>query len=248
METMKTPLPKPLIVAHRGYSARYPENTLAAFEAAKQAGAHMVELDVSLTKDRRLVVMHDDTVDRTTDGSGVVRQMTLEQLRRLDAGSWFDPRFAAERPPTLAQVLDLARGHLAVNVEIKPEAVEAPGPADAVERQIVNLVRDMGMPDEVLISSFNWSVLARIRQMAPEIAVGLLSWDPVDRRLREWWPRIDGFAWHPAYRVVTPSQVEILHALGARVFPFAVGGKIDVSGLLAMGVDGLILDDPREMR
>ena len=244
---MKTPLPKPLIVAHRGFSACFPENTLAAFEAAKQAGAHMIELDVSLTRDRQLVVMHDDTADRTTDGSGLVRQMTLDQLRRLDAGSWFDSRFAAERPPTLAQVLDLAKGHLAVNIEIKPEAVEPRGREDAVERQIIDLIRDMGMPDEVLISSFEWSVLERIRQMAPEIAVGVLSWDPVDDHLLAWWPRIDGFAWHPAYRVVTPAQVETLHGLGARVFPFTVDGRIDIDGLLAMDVDGLILDDPRQL-
>jgi glycerophosphoryl diester phosphodiesterase len=93
-------LPTPLFIAHRGCSARYPENTLAAFKGAIDAGAQMIELDVCLSKDRHLVVIHDKTVDRTTNGSGAVKMLTLAQLRQLDAGSWFDPRFNAERLPT----------------------------------------------------------------------------------------------------------------------------------------------------
>jgi glycerophosphoryl diester phosphodiesterase len=97
-------------IAHRGYSACYPENTLAAFKGAIDAGAHMIELDVCLSKDRHLVVIHDETVDRTTNGTGAVKALTLDQLSRLDAGSWFDPRFNTERLPTLAQVLDAVKG------------------------------------------------------------------------------------------------------------------------------------------
>ena len=240
-------LPTPLFIAHRGYSACYPENTLAAFNGAIDAGAHMIELDVCLSKDRHLGVIHDETVDRTTNGTGAVKALTMDQLDRLDAGSWFDPRFNTERLPTLAQVLDAAKGHLLVNIEIKPEAFEADGPADAVERQVLNLVREKNMLDEVLVSSFEWQMLENLRKLEPGIALGLLAEAPADERLIHWYQRINGFSWNPDFRVLTRQQVDSLHDLGARVFPYAVDGRIDSLGMLAMGVDGLIVDDPRQM-
>lgn len=240
--------PTPLFIAHRGLSARYPENTLAAFKGATDAGAQMIELDICLSKDRQLVVIHDQTVDRTTNGTGAVNSLTLKQLSRLDAGSWFDPRFKAERLPTLAQVLEAVKGHLLVNIEIKPEAFEAQGPADAVERQVLDLVREKKMQADILVSSFEWQVLENLREMDPHIALGLLSDVPADQHLRHWYQRIKGISWHPDYRVLTQSQVDTLHDLGAWVFPYAVKGKIDTRGMMAMGVDGLIVDDSRQMR
>lgn len=239
--------PTPLFIAHRGLSARYPENTLVAFKGAIDAGAQMIELDVCLSKDRQLVVIHDETVDRTTNGTGAVNSLTLKQLSRLDAGSWFDPRFKAERLPTLAQVLEAVKGHLLVNIEIKPEAFEAQRPADAVERQVLDRVRETKMHGDILVSSFQWQVLENLREMEPRIALGLLSDVPADQHLRHWYQRIKGISWHPDYRVLTQSQVDTLHDLGARVFPYAVNGKIDTRGMLAMGVDGLIVDDSRQM-
>jgi glycerophosphoryl diester phosphodiesterase len=244
---MKKQLPQRLFIAHRGISACYPENTLAAFNGAVDAGADMIELDVCLSKDRHLVVIHDETVDRTTNGTGAVKALTLDQLGRLDAGSWFDPRFNAERLPTLAQVLDAVKGHLQVNIEIKPESFEEEGPADAVERQVLNLVREKNMLDDVLVSSFEWLVLESLRRLEPGIALGLLSDVPADESLLHWYQRVKGFSWHPDYRVLTRQQVDTLHGLGAWVFPYAVDGKIDTRGMLAMGVDGLIVDDPRQM-
>ncbi len=237
----------PLFIAHRGLSAHYPENTLAAFKGAIAAGAHMIELDVCLSKDRQLVVIHDETVDRTTHGTGAVKTLTLLQLSRLDAGSWFDPRFHAERLPTLDQVLNAVKGHLLVNIEIKPEAFEDQGPADAVERQVLDLVLKKNMRDDILVSSFEWQVLESLRKMDPGIALGLLSDVPADDSLRYWYRRVKGYSWHPDYRVVTQHQVDSLHDLGARVFPYAVDGEIDTRGMLAMGVDGLIVDDSSQM-
>ena len=236
--------PRPLFIAHRGVSARFPENTLAAFQGAIEHGAHMIELDVSLSRDRQLVVIHDDTVDRTTNGSGAVSALGRDQLSRLDAGSWFDPRFADERLPTLDQVLELAYGKIMVNIEIKPEAVESEPPPDAVERQVVDRVRRHGMRDAVLISSFAWPVLQRIHDIDATIALGLLSDRPADEKLQQWHRSIGAFSWHPDYRIVTRDQVEMLQGMGARVFPYTVDGHIDTAGLLAMGVDGLIVDDP----
>lgn len=240
-------VPTPLIVAHRGYSSHYPENTLAAFRAAIEAGAHMVELDVNLSRDRQLIVIHDESVDRTTDGSGPVQAQTAAQLGRLDAGSWFDPRFAGEKIPTLEQVLGALKGNIGVNIEIKPEAFEAHELKDAVERQVWELVRAMGMQDDVLVSSFEWRALERLRNLDSAIALGLLSDMPANESLFHWYQRVRGFSWHPDYRVLTPSQVKTLHNMGARVLPYAVDGKIDIPGMLSMGVDGLILDDPRQV-
>jgi glycerophosphoryl diester phosphodiesterase len=241
-------LPRPLIVAHRGFSSRYPENTMAAFRAAIDSDAHMIELDVNLSKDRQLVVIHDETVDRTTNGSGRVSALTGQQLGRLDAGSWFDPIFKLETIPTLDQVLAAVKGHLLVNIEIKPEAYERHAPADAVERQVLSMVKKRQMTEAVIISSFEWRLLERLRRLDASIAIGLLAETPMDNHVLDWFDRVKGFSWHPDCRVLTRPQVDALHAFGARVYPYAVAGRIDVAGMLAMGADGLILDDPGQVR
>lgn len=109
----------PLPIAHRGFRAKYPENTQAAFRGALQIQAGMVELDVAMSRDRALVVIHDDTLERTTNGFGRVKDHTLAELKQLDAGSWFSPHFSEERIPTLRQVLELCRDKTLVNIEIK---------------------------------------------------------------------------------------------------------------------------------
>ena len=109
---------RPLVIAHRGYREKYPENTLAAFNAAVDAGAPMIELDVSLTKDRKLIVIHDDTLDRTTDGIGPVSEYTLAELKRFDAGSWFGTCFKDEQLPALEEVFDAVGGQVLLNIEI----------------------------------------------------------------------------------------------------------------------------------
>ncbi len=241
---MQRPLSRPVVIAHRGCSATHPENTLAAFKAAIAAGAHMIELDVNLSADHRLVVIHDRTVDRTTNGRGAVRALTMAQLARLDAGSWFDARFQTERIPTLAQVLEIVSGRLMVNIEIKPEAVEGHGSADSVERQVLDLVHAMAMDDAILISSFEWRVLEKIRRLDSQIALGLLVANPADQTAIDWYRRIDGFSWHPDGRRLTRAQVDAWHDVGACVFPYQVVSRTALQRLLAMGVDGVFVDDP----
>ena len=109
----------PWIIAHRGFQKNYPENTLIAFQAAMDAGVQMIELDVSLSRDRKPIVIHDATLARTTNGHGPVHDYTLEELKQLDAGSWYHPDFAGQRLPELAEVLELVDGRVITNIEIK---------------------------------------------------------------------------------------------------------------------------------
>ncbi|GMA50899.1 glycerophosphoryl diester phosphodiesterase [Alicyclobacillus contaminans] len=162
------------IWAHRGWSARYPENTMASFQAALELGVRGIELDVQLSKDGIPVVLHDDTVQRTTDGQGRVRDFTWSHLRQLDAGSWFHPRFSGETIPTLGEVLALVqtRGHLThVNVELKATSVGAQDLVDAVWRT----VHATDIASLVLFSSFDPNLLHALRRYSRRIRLALLT-------------------------------------------------------------------------
>jgi glycerophosphoryl diester phosphodiesterase len=234
----------PVLIAHRGYRKRYPENTLAAFAAAFDAGARMVELDVTLTRDRRVVVLHDDTLDRTTDGCGQVRDFTLDELKQLDAGRWFTPRFAGERLPTLEEVLELCADRGMVNIEIKAGAFEVGRPADAIEEQILSAVAERGMGGRVLISSFETRFLARIADRANAPAVGVLTERRTGSDPLKLCKRLRAFSWHPDFRSVTSARVRAMHAAGIMVLPYTVNRPEDFRILLQMGVDGVFTDDP----
>lgn len=165
----------PLVIAHRGDSDRRPENTLLAFESALAAGAELVELDVQLSRDEQVVVIHDDRVDRTTDGRGVVSEMTLDELRRLSAGypSRFGANYQGERVPTLAEVLKLLSGRARVMIEIKhgtPAGAEGPG----IEGRVVEEVHRLGASDGVALISFDPAAVKRVLALAPEITRGRL--------------------------------------------------------------------------
>lgn len=235
----------PLIIAHRGYSARCPENSLAAFAAALDAGAAMVELDVTLTRDRHLVVIHDDTVDRTTDGRGTVSAMTLAELGRLDAGSWFAPAFAGQRIPTLDQVLALARGRAQVNIEIKVSAFEPGAPTDSVERQVMAAVGRYDMVDAVVISSFESRLLTRLAAMAGAVPrLALLTETPFAPSDLDLCRDLKAWSVHPDRSFVTPEMVAAAHRDGFRVLPYTVNDRDLAKAFLAWGVDGFFTDDP----
>ncbi len=237
---------QPLIIAHRGYRAKYPENTLCAFKAALEAGAAMIELDVSLSCDRKLVVIHDTTLQRTTNGNGPVNGLTLAELKRLDAGSWFHSDFAGERLPELIEVLDLVDGRALINIEIKSSAYEPNHPRDAIEWQVMELVRQKKARDYILISSFNILILEQLSTFKNAPPLAWISKCPADRQTVEMCTRIDAFSWHPEHLILTRSQVEMMHAAGIRVFPFNMETKADFNRMLTMGVDGAIINDPVE--
>jgi glycerophosphoryl diester phosphodiesterase len=170
------------VIAHRGFSGAAPENTIAAIRAAVEIGADMAEIDVTLSADGHLIVIHDDTLDRTTDGRGAVSGLTLAELQRLDAGAWFAPRFAGERLPTLEAVLAEVEGRILLNVEIKSEAV-----GRGIVDKVAAVIRARRMTDRVIVSSFAPAALEQMRAAAPEIRTAVLfnpehhsGLDPVD--------------------------------------------------------------------
>ena len=157
------------IIAHRGFSAVAPENTVISIEKAIDLGADMVEFDVTVSADGHVVVIHDETLNRTTNGQGSVSSHTLEELRRLDAGSWFATEFSGEKIPTLDEMLDTTSGRILANIEIKPEAVE-----NDVSAKVARLVIDKGLVDQVVVSSFSPQALAQMHEIAPEIRTASL--------------------------------------------------------------------------
>ena len=165
----------PLIIAHRGDSATRPENTLNAFRQALSVGADLVELDVQLTKDGQVVVLHDVTVNRTTDGNGSVREMTLAEVKKLEAGypSRFGAQYKGERVPTLAEALEALRGKKKVLVEIKRESVSADD-ENGIEAKVVKEIDRLRMHKEVAVISFERKSLARCQKLSPDIRRGLI--------------------------------------------------------------------------
>ena len=208
------------------------------------AGIPMIELDVMLSRDRKPVVIHDDTLERTTNGTGAVKDFTLEDLKKLDAGSWFDPRFADQRLPELSEVLALAGGRTGVNIEIKAQAYEPGHPPDAIENQVVAMVRKMNLQDSALISSFEIDFLAQIAAMARPPAIALISHTPASKRIVDICAHLKVFSWHPDNRIVTPRQVDRMHGVGLKVFAYNVDTFEDYGKMMDMGVEGVITDDP----
>jgi glycerophosphoryl diester phosphodiesterase len=234
----------PWIIAHRGFKKKYPENTLIAFQAAMDAGVSMIELDVTLSRDRKLVVIHDATLERTTNGYGSVHDHTLAELKQLDAGSWFHSDFADERLPELSEVLDLVNGRVITNIEIKSNAYEPHHPADAIEKQVVDLVKQKKALDAVLISSFKVEILRQVLEIAGRPALALISSDPADGQTIKLCQDLKAFSWHPDHRILTGSQVEKMHTAGFKIFPYTVDTLEDYLKISDMNVDGVITNDP----
>jgi glycerophosphoryl diester phosphodiesterase len=239
---MFSQLPHPAIFAHRGASAHAPENTLAAFELALRQGADAIELDAKLTSDKHVVVFHDLTVDRTTEGTGRVKNLTLAELRRLDAGSHFDFAFRGEPIPTLDEVFKAVGQLCFINVELTNyDAI-----TDSLPGKVASLVKRHKLSRRVLFSSFNPIALIRIRRLLPECPIALLAQPGKNGAwARGWAGRLIGYqALHPELSDVTPTLVEGVHHRGCRVNVYTVNQENDMRHLFALGVDGIFTDDP----
>ncbi len=231
----------PHIVAHRGFSYAAPENTLAAYQMAMDAGAEMAECDVHLSQDGVAVLLHDDTVDRTTNGTGLASDKSLAELQSLDAGGWQDPAFAGERIPTLAEALGFVRGKMRFIIELKGDAM---GPA------VLSAMREVGSsPDDVLIISFYYTAIRNIRALDNRLPAAWL-WEVLpenesDRETlfqRALQASVEGVGLPSQY--VDQRFVDSAHERGLQVFVFTVNEAEEMRRIAALGVDALITDRP----
>jgi len=236
----------PLVMAHRGASGVAPENTLAAFEAALDAGADAIELDVTRCATGEIVVIHDDRLDRTTNGSGRVAKTPLSALHQLDAGSWFAPEYAGQRIPTLEEVLDRFGHRLRINIEIKGRSLRGNG----IEKEIAEMVRARGLQEQVLVSSFNVMALVRIRRAALEIEralIGLTPWSHwLAGRLAVLLARPQ--ALHPHHSMVDDRAVSWARDRGYRINVWTVNDAQTMTDMINLGVDAVTTNYPERLR
>ena len=241
-----------LNIAHRGASAAAPPNTLAAFKKAVELGADGIEFDVHFSADGVPVVIHDFTVDVTTDGSGRVADLTLAQLKQLDAGTRFDPAFTGERIPTLDEVLEAVSGRrgwggeLLLNVELKTTSLGDNG----LERAVITLVEQHSLSRRVLFSSFNPFSLRRAKSIAPHIPVGLLYDQGLSLPLRRAWLAFlaPHEARHPHYKMVDARYMTWARQRGYRVNTWTVDDPGEMRRLVGLGVNGIITNVPDVLR
>ncbi|SDW66666.1 glycerophosphoryl diester phosphodiesterase [Marininema mesophilum] len=234
-------------VAHRGASGYAPENTIASFDKAVTMKATSFELDVQRTKDGRLVIMHDTTVDRTTNGKGSVKNLTLKQIRELDAGSWFDKSFAGEKVPTLEETLNRYRNKpIRILIELKkPELY--PG----IEKEVAQMVTKTGLtrdPNKVVVQSFNAPSVKKYNQLQPIVKTGVLvslteyASGVSDNKLTEWKAFADYI--NPNYKLVNSSLVKRIHNLKMKTLPYTLPDKKSATKIRSTGVDGIISNYP----
>lgn len=235
-------LSQPVIFAHRGASAHAPENTIAAFELALTQQADAIELDVKLSADGHVIVIHDSTVDRTTNGRGRVKDLSLAELRVLDAGSFFSEQFKGEKIPTLDEVFETVGRRTFINVELTNYNTRR----DSLVETVCMIVKKHKMQKHVLFSSFLASNLAKARSHLPEVPRGLLALNG----LLGAWARSFGFAFgkyealHPSLKDMTRQEAVRVHRLKRRVHVWTVNEEQDMHRLFSWGVDGIFTDDP----
>lgn len=236
-----------LNVAHRGARTVAPENTIAAFELAADQGADGVELDVQLSADGAIVVIHNDTVDATTDGTGTVAEMPLAALRELDAGSHLSPEFAGERIPTLDEVFEAVGERLLINVELKALSPTGDG-ARLLAQAVVKAIRHHNLASRVLLSSFNPLALRAVKQIDRSLPAGYLYAPDLPLLLRKGWlarPVIGRHeARHPHYSMVDVRYMRWARRHHYRVNVWTVNDVEDIRRMRDLGVDMIISDRP----
>ncbi|NLL43882.1 MAG: glycerophosphodiester phosphodiesterase [Firmicutes bacterium] len=228
-----------IVMAHRGFSSKAPENTMAAFTLALDAGAEGIELDVHLTKDGEVVVIHDHTLARTTNGTGLVADLTLAELQELDAGLWFSPEFKGERLPSLREVLELLKEH---NVLLNVETKAALG-YEQLNEKLASLLDEYAMWEKTIISSFNHYALVHIKTIRPQARTGILyncglvnPW--------EYAKSIGATALHPYYLTIVPELVQAAQQHGMMVNVWTVDEEVDIERVSLAGVDAIITNVP----
>lgn len=234
-----------VVIAHRGASAYFPENTMAAFRGAVEMDAEMIELDVMLSSDGIPVVFHDATLNEHTNGSGSVADYTLEELKEFDAGGWFAPEFTGQQIPTLEEVLKFAQGKIAVNIEIKTESVtnETVG---GVEEKCLDLVKKYGMEEHVLFSSFDYRAVRHLKQLDNSVPAALLyEKNRPDKMLpSELLSTYNADAFNCSFNQLNRKRLKDIKSNNIPVFVYTVNEKQRMRKLIKKGVTGIFTDKP----
>ncbi len=235
---------RPLVIAHRGASAEAPENTFAAFERAIRQGADAIELDVRISRDRELVVIHDSSLRRTTNGKGHVRDLTVAELKQFDAGAWFDQPFIGERIPTLSEVFELVDERVGINIEMK--SVRRKKDAERVIDRSLEIIRKYDAEDYVLLSSFQHSLVRLANRLNPRVTTGVI-YDPLrhgGRAPAKLVERAGAAVFVTNFRLLRRHMVADLHRRNIIVSAYTINTERSLRRCLSLGVQGLVTNKP----
>jgi len=233
-----------LLVGHRGFPTKAPENTLASFRIAAEVPVDMVELDVHLSKDEQLIVIHDATLDRTTNGSGSVAEYTVQELKQFDAGSWFGEAFKAEPIPTLGEVVAALPETMLINIEIKPEAVRDGN--NGIQKRVGEFITELHLEHRIVVSSFHHGVLKLLKESFPEIHTGVLYAFPRDfgKKPSELAKRVGAEIFICNRREVTQRVVDNAHENELRVAVYTLDTPRQIARALNLGIDAVVSNAP----
>jgi glycerophosphoryl diester phosphodiesterase len=233
----------PLAVAHRGDPMKLPQNTRSSFLSALEYDIDMIETDLNMTRDGRLVIIHDQVVDFTSNGKGEVNSYMLADLRRLDFGSWMGPGFSGETIMTLEELLDLVKGRdVALNIEIK----NGPRIYEGIEEKVVSILNDLSAADRVIVSSFDHTTIRHIKEIAPNVLCGILfSGALIDPITPARLAGADGL--HPEYSSVHEPLVSAALSAGLFVNVWTVDSEEQMKRMAALGVTGILSNYPERL-
>lgn len=239
------------IIAHRGASREAPENTMSAFELAVEQGAHAIEMDIHISKDRELVVCHDPTVNRTTNGTGRISQMTWRQLKQLDAGSWFSPRFQGEPLPMLEQVVEQLPQQLWFNLEIK---MRSEYQQLGLTEKLADFLSQHDLWGRTVISSFDMQAILDLKRLDPRLMTALLfekGWlrrQKVSRMLTSDDAFDQLYSIHPRHNHMKMNEAEFCKKQGLRLYPWTVNSSVQMKKWIERGASGIITDRPKLLK
>lgn len=228
----------PTIIGHRGMPYAAPENTMASFKAAIDSGADGLETDLHMTKDGELVLIHDVTLDRTTSGKGLVAEHSLKELKELSAGYWFNDQYKDEKIPSLRDFLEFTAGkNLLINIEIKNDKKSYPG----IEKKLLEILKEYNISNNVLLSSFNYDSLLKIKELDSKIKTGILY---LCRLVKPWELaiRLGADALHPFFYSLREKNIWGISKSGLQINPYTVNSPLLMKKMIDMGVTGIITD------
>lgn len=230
--------------AHRGFSGKYPENTMTAFEKAIEAGCEGIELDVHFTKDKEIVITHDEKIDRVSNGSGLVKDMTYEELCTFDFSYIYTDKTGFSRIPTLREYFELVKDKdIITNIELKTGIYEYEG----IEEAVYELIKEYHLEDRILISSFNHNSVMRMKALAPELKFGFLS-ETWILETGEYLNKHNMEAYHPDFHMLTDKEVKDLRDHNIKINTWTVNEAKDIQHMIDIAAEGIISNFPDRVK